>query len=96
MLPSLWIQSRCSSLRPHVAYCRPEAKRPVTHGDDQSAHASALQIAEHDLPAIRTLAGVVLNRDQLHRPSGRMPIITSVQMRSSSSRKLKWTPSTQT
>ena len=59
-----------AGLRPHVADGRPEAKRPVAHGDDRWAHASALQVAEHGLPALGALAVAILDRDQLLRPVG--------------------------
>src|SRR4029450_2375740 len=33
-------------LRPDVAHCRPEAKRPVAHGDDRWAHGQAPPVEE--------------------------------------------------
>jgi hypothetical protein len=55
-----------------------------------------LSLAQQRLPALGALPVAVLDRDNSFSPSGRAPIITRVQSRSSSSLMLKCTPSTHT
>jgi len=43
-------------LRPHIAHGRPEAEGSIADRDQGSAHAPALQIAQHSLPTLGALA----------------------------------------